>query len=178
MARLKKRERRLVIITLVVACGLFVYSSLIEPRMTRWSHLSEKIGTVEKNLADTQNLLNHRKEIEANSSALQKQIAAQGNNDQELKSMLVELERLSRGAEMNPVSMRPQKSRDLGLYQLMSVELSIEGDQRNLVRFLYDLGNSAQLLRLDRVRVNALRSAEKVRAEFLVIKILSTGGHR
>lgn len=173
MIRLKPRELRLFWVIVIVSGTLFAYGRLFEPRFTRWKRLDVQIQNLEHDLRTIRDLLAHRKEIESNSSALQKQIAAQGTDDQELKSMLEELERIALEAQLVPVSMRPQKSRDFGFYQLMSAELVIEGDQRNLARFLYHIGDSAQLLRIDRLQVSALRSAEKIRAECLVIKILS-----
>ena len=106
--RLKTRERRLLFITVLVACTLLIFGRLIEPRLSRWESISTQLHAVESELASTRDLLDHRSQIEANSSALQKQIAAQGNDDQEQKSMLEDLERLVRGAQLSPVSMRPQ----------------------------------------------------------------------
>lgn len=175
MRPFKKREKALLASTLLVVGSALLYSQVVDPRVHRALDLHAQIVAAEKDEAETRGLIAHREEIMARSADLQKQTASAGDDDAEMKTLFEEVEKLARGAGLAPQSMRPQKVRDLGLYRLLSLELLAEGPSPGLARFLYDLRGSKQLLRVDRMQADALREAGKLRAELLVVKIVSPG---
>lgn len=178
MRALKRSEKRLLVFTPTVAIVMLLYVDVVEPRVQRGTALLSRIQTVEQDLAETRSLIRHRDEILAHSEALQKQIASIGDEDLEMKALFQEIDRLATAANLSPQSLRPRESKDYGFYRLFSAELLVEGSSRDVARFLHSLGDASQLLRVDRLQMNALRTPGLVRAEFLIVKILSprTGG--
>ena len=172
----KTRQRRLLMITVVVVGSALVYGKAIDPRIQRGAALHTQLDLTREELAEIRSLIAHREEISAHSRELQKQVAPEGNDEAEMKSLLEEIEGLTQRSRMKVLSLRPQRMRDMGYYHLLSVELVSEGSQRDVARFLYNLGGSQQLLRVDRMQVSALREVGRLRVEFLVAKILSSGG--
>lgn len=175
MRALRPREKHMLALTLAVVGSALLYIESIEPRWRRAAELHSQLEFAEKELEEARSLVEHREAIQSRSADLQKQIASSGAESDEVKSLLEEVERLAAGASLTTQSLRPQKSRDLGLYRMLSVELTAEGSPQHLARFLHAMRGSKQLLRVDRVQVDAMREAGRVKTEMLITKILSAG---
>jgi Tfp pilus assembly protein PilN len=173
---MKRSERILLALTLAVVGGLFFYARIAEPRVRRALLLHAQIADTEQDLAETRLLIEHREEILGYSEALQKQIAPEGDDEEEQKGLMAELERLARDADLSTVSLRPGRIQERGYYRLLGAEIVSEGEEREVARFLHSLGGSSQLLRVDRMQLNATRQAGALRAEFQIVKVLSPRG--
>jgi hypothetical protein len=69
--------------------------------------------------------------------------------------------------------MKPLAPRAVDFYKKYEVELEIEGEMEQVVNFLYQLNNSPQLLRAEKVALNPKdRDSTTVRAKLNVTKVV------
>lgn len=169
------REIRLLMLTLATLGGVIVYVYLAEPRIQRAAELHALLKEAGRELATSEALLRDRDEILAHAESIQKQLVAAGDAEAEMTSLLREVETLSRASRIDPISLRPQRPRDLGFYQLMGVQLSAEGGAEDVARFLHSVRASGQLIRVDSLTCNALKQKSRLRADFTIVKILTPG---
>jgi Tfp pilus assembly protein PilO len=169
------REIRLLALTLATLAGVIVYVYLAEPRLQRAAEVYGLLDEAGRELANCEALLRNRDEILAHAESIQKQLVAAGDPEAEMTSLLREVETLSRSARIDPISLRPQRPRDLGFYQLMGVQLTAEGGPEDIARFLHNVRASAQLIRVDSLTCNALKQKARLRADFTIVKILTPG---
>lgn len=177
MRTLRTREKRLLSTTLVIGCSLLVYTKVVEPRIARAIDLWSFIEQTESQLAESRALIDHKEEIIALSEWLRRQIAPKGGDDLEMNALFEEVDHLATESRLKDTNIRRLKPKEFGYYRLFNVELTAEGQDRDVANFLHSIGTSEQLLRVDQVNVYALRKPGTVRAEFLIVKILNPRGN-
>jgi Tfp pilus assembly protein PilO len=69
--------------------------------------------------------------------------------------------------------MRPKPAQDKDYYKRFVVEIETESDMNSLMKFIYDVKESSQLLKVDKLRLNAKSSEYDVviRASMVISKV-------
>lgn len=173
MRSLTSRESRLLIITLLTVGVASIYIYIAEPRIQRAVALHGELAETRRELDSFERLLRDREKILANTESLEQQIDNTDDEEEELTSLLKEVERLSREARIESISLRPQRSREQSFYQLLGIQLTAEGGPQDVARFLHSVRESAQLLRVDSLTCNALKQPGRLRVNFTIVKILN-----
>ena len=176
--KLAQRERRLLTLTLVVVGSVLIYIQLVDPRVARALDLRTQIRAAEADLAETKSLIRNGDEIRSQSDALnliEIQDEVQGSEETERNRFYSEVERLAQGARMTVIDIRPQRDRMLGSFQLLRLNMLVEGNAEQVARFLHRVGDSTQWMRVDQLSIRALRKPGQLQVEFLVVKVLSAG---
>lgn len=173
MRQLNPREQALLIATVIILGGAFLYTSILEPRIQRGLVLHRELAEAKQELDGYDQLLRDRDKILKNTESIQKQIESTDDEETEMTSLLKEVERLSRESKIESISLRPQRSQDHSYYQLLGIQLTAEGGPADVARFLHLMRDSAQLLRVDTLTCNALKEPGRLRADFTIVKILN-----
>jgi len=77
--------------------------------------------------------------------------------------VLNEIETLATNSNVRIVSMRPKPAQDLDYYKRFAVEIETESDMQSLMKFIFGLKNSPQLLKVDRSLKKAFRLLVQMR---------------
>jgi len=174
LPQLNPRERFLVIVTLAtIVCGS-LYVTVAEPLWLELSGLYSEINESDETLSNYRGLLAHRDEILARASSLQKRTHASGEEDEEQRGLLTEIENLARKARMDLADLKPERTERLEFYELMGVRLSADGTPNQLAQFLHEMRQSNLLLRVDWLRVDAGADNRRIKATMKVVRILNT----
>lgn len=173
MTPIRPRERRLILGTFLVGVSLFLYVYFVEPRILWWLSLEEQIQAVEAELSEMKTLWTHREEIEAQSQRWQKQMVSIRGEEEEMRGFFAEVERVANDARLQSISLRPRTVRTTRFYRLQGLEVTVDGSQRGLAKFLYSLRESPQLIRVDSLQVTALAEKGKVRGELVILKTIN-----
>ena len=143
-----------------VVCFRLCYRVILSPLIIRWQELNDKILVLERKFKKVTSFLSEEKEINAFYHDLSKVISIQS-----LESDITEQERqtqtfrfLNESAKKTGVylkSITPHKLKIQQEYKMFRIDVNLESDLAGLVRFIYYIENSPQLLKVKDARVSS-----------------------
>ncbi len=171
--KLSSREKYILYIVILVVAVSLIYIILIEPLVTRWSNVNSRIELIKAKLQKSLSLMKDKSKIEAEYNNFTQKLKQSPSDEQEITIVLDELEKAARRSSLRITSMRPKPARQKEHYRQFEVEIETESDMSSLMRFIYDIKNSPQLIKVDKLNLNA-RGGQKavvIRAAMLISKI-------
>ena len=173
LEKLSKREKIALFtgITLVIAAILDIVA--VKPISGKIQFLDREIKVSEKQLC--LNLCNiARKEVvEKEYKEYDKYVGEEGSEEEETSKILSEIETLARKSGMYLIKMKPQSPKVTGFQKEYKIEIEAEGKIEIVVQFLYQLNNSSQLLRAEKIRFTLKEENTSVfKVSMLISKIL------
>lgn len=173
LKNLSPRERFGVYLGIVVIIGVVSYITVIEPLWTKWQELNNTIDNKEAQLSKNRKILAQEDAISKQYDKHAENIKMKGSVEEETATILREIENIARSSNTYITDIKPQKVQDMEFYKEYFVELEAEGDISNLAKFIYDLQNSKQILKVRYLRLNPRDDAGDVlRGYMIVTKIL------
>lgn len=171
LPNLSGRERKIALTAAGVVIGSLIFNLWLYPAIGRWQHLNEETAELNVTLLKMERALKLRGRIEKEYKHYQEQILTTGSNEEEMASLLRELESLSRPFGLYISNIKPLPINDQGFYKKYTVRLEAEGELITLAKFLYSLRTSPQLLKVERLQLEARKGSDLLRANFLVTKV-------
>jgi Tfp pilus assembly protein PilO len=173
LKKLSVRERNILYALITIVCIVLIYIILVEPLFMRWNDVNDKIGIQKARLKKSLSLIKDKNNIEAEYDSYAERLKKRHNDEQEMTLVLDEIEKTARRSNLKITSMRPKPQRQSQHYTRFEVEIETESDMDSLMRFIYDIKNSPQLIKIDRLNFNTRGSHQAVliRAVMLISKI-------
>lgn len=151
---LNKRERVILAATFGVIIFSVIFNFLIAPVLAKNDSLNKEINLARRKLEKSLRLVSQKDYLNIKYSRLSPIDEASGETPDTSVSVLSELERLAKGANIRLLEIRPQPSKQLKLYKEALIDLRTEGDMENYLKFIYDIEHSPFLLRLKRLQLS------------------------
>lgn len=96
-----------------------------------------------------------------------------GSPEEETAVILREVENIARTSNVYIAAIQPQRVQDMDFYKEYYVEMDAEGDISSLTKFIYDLQNSKQILKVKHLQLNPKSDADNVlKGHIIITKIL------
>ncbi len=172
--KLSKREKIGAFVGAAVLLILFLDSMVIKPVTARIRTLNKEIKASETQLNRYMRNLSREEAVLKEYEKYSKYVKKAGSDEEETAKILGEIETLARESNLALADMKPRMPRMIGFYKEYMVEIEVEGDMSSLVSFLYQLNNSTQLLRAEKVRLYPRKKgAAVIKGAMLVTKILN-----
>jgi Tfp pilus assembly protein PilO len=168
---LTKRERFLLYFTVGIISFAVVFNFILAPIIERFNKLNQEIASTSVKLERYLRLLSEKEKIKNSYSKITSYAKIEGSEEEILAIILNELENLSRQAGLHITDVRPQVTRDIGVYRELNIELKQEGEIEGFLKFIYDLENSSHLLRIKRLQLNSKVAGQFLEGNLLVSKI-------
>lgn len=168
-----EREKTISYLVIALIISALIFNFLIEPLFKRWNGVDREIKLVKVKLQKAILITKQKDEIAQEYIAYADKLKPKGSDEQEMTYILNELEILARKAGLKIVNMRPKPPVDKESYKRFIVEIETESDMSCLMRFVYDIKNSAQLLKVDRLNLSTKSSQSGVimKAAMVITKI-------
>lgn len=170
---LKPRERNLLFGFSVV--GLFLLSDLavVRPLWNYYVSIEERTAAEERRLVRNLLNINRKDAVERDYGGYQQFVRPSGTDEEEIGSLLTEIEQTARNNKVVLVDMKPQAARTHDFYKEYQAELDLETEMAGWVQFVHQLEESAQLLRVSAVKL-VLKAPDSptVKARMTVTKIV------
>ena len=173
LKKLSSREKYILYIVILVVAVSLIYIILIEPLVARWSNVNSRIELIKAKLQKSLSLMKDRSSIEAEYNSFTQKLKQSPSDEQEITIVLDELEKAARRSNLRITSMRPKPAKQKEHYRQFEVEIETESDMSSLMRFIYDIKNSPQLIKIDKLNLNTRggQQAVVIRAAMVVSKI-------
>lgn len=170
---LSQRERHAFYIAVIVIIGVLSYIIVIEPIWKKWQDLNDSITNRESQLLKNLKILAQRDIIAELYNKYAENIKMKGSVEEETATILREIENIARISNTYITDIKPQRVQDMEFYKEYYIELEAEGDVSNIAKFIYDLQNSEQILKVRYLRLNPRDDTGDVLKGYMIVtKIL------
>ncbi len=171
--KLSGRERIFAIGTVAAAMLALLYVFVCEPLYSKWKGLDADIDKKRNILVQSERVLEARDRIERRYAAYEDFLAAQKLSDEEVDAvMLGVMDSLASQSSVAITNVKPLGAKDEGQYKKFTIRVSAESSMVNLMKFVYDLQSSKQLLKVERMTLRAkARKSDIIQATLHVTKI-------
>lgn len=171
--KLSQREKRLFYLTISLIAILFIYRFVIKPVVVNWKDLNEKISVSSLKLEKSRKILNLKSRIQRDYENYASSVKMAGSEEEEMAKFLTEIESLARFSSVHISGIKPLPIKKVDFYKKYVVELEAEGDIKQVSKFIYDIQNSPQLLKIDKFSLRTKGAGTNLlKCNILVSKIL------
>lgn len=170
---IRKREKILAIITIVVTLAAIGYNFVIEPLVSRWKTLKDEIRENEVLFTKHRRILRNKDVITRlnaeYSRYLQKKLLTP---EEDSAIALSNIEKQASGANVRITNIKPLAVKKLENYNKFTYRVSAESGMGELTKFIYNLQSSEQLLKVERMVLRAKeRDPKTIKAMLHITKI-------
>jgi len=171
--KLAKKERVGLVVALIVVTLVIVDRLVINPISDKFRRVNSDIKLSEKKLSLDLRNINNKNIIESEYKRYKNYVKRSSASDEEdVANILAEIEGLARTSSVRLVDIKPQAPKQADLYKEYAIEVEVEGDMEQITTFLYNLNNSAQLLRVVKLRLGLKdKETSLVKSSILITKI-------
>lgn len=154
---------------------LLVAGIALGPVRGKFKAMNEAITTQEKILARNLRILapTARNAVESDYRLYGTRIQKRGSSEEENSQMLAELDRLAGESRLTLLATKPQKARPDRDFETYIVEIEVEAEMPAMMAFIHGIESSAQLLRIDRIVIDAKGRDAVVKGALTVSKIVA-----
>ena len=152
---LNKREKIVLWLTLGVIIFSLIFNFLIAQVLNKNDNLNKEIKRTQAKLKRSLRLLSQKDYIRSKYSKFLPLDNVSGEPQDTAVSVLSELERLAKSANIRIIEIRPETAKKLGLYKEIFVDLRAEGAMEGYLKFIYDIEHSPLLLKIKKFQVAA-----------------------
>ncbi|GEM_PF-3558808 len=159
ISRLSKRERTIFYITVFLIAFFLFFKFVFEGMLKFNAHLNQELHNKQIQLKRAGQIAK-KGSVQKDYEALIAALKMEKNPQEEMARLLSEIDRIAKDSAVNVLNIRPQEIEDKKFYKRFSVDLRLEGENRNIMRFVFYLESSPLLLRIDKFNL-AARSSQR-----------------
>lgn len=153
MGHLSKREKLILCSTALFVSIAIIDRLIIGPIFYKVRSLNEEIGKKEADIKNNLRVLAHKDQIMADRAKFASFLTGFKSGDEEMTSILKEIEILADKASVYLVDLKPGGLREAGLIKKFVVNLNCEGQVEQLVDFMYNIEKSDTLLKIEEYQI-------------------------
>jgi Tfp pilus assembly protein PilO len=142
----------LIIAAAVISVYLYV-TGIIMPFSSRWREQSARINSKKALLNKDIKLIEDSRELNGLFEKLSQNIRDRLPLDRKEGEFLTEIDRVAQDTNVRIKSMNPRPAKDLGPFKELSVEIDMEANLGNLIRFLYNMREASVVLVANRIKL-------------------------
>jgi len=153
-SKLSSKERIGLFIAAAFLFLAFFDRLIISPISARIREIDKNISISEKQLQEYLRYLRQKGVVTEEYQKIEKYAKKVGSDEEEETKVLGEIEELARQCKISIINIKPQPPRQIGFYRKYVVDIESEAEMEPFTDFLYQLNNSSQLLRAEKVTFN------------------------
>ena len=159
---LSVRGIRIFVFCLILLMGYLGYYFVLQPTREKIIDLENKIIVSEKRLRKNLGLSKQKAQIDANYGQYASLLKQNVSDDQQEALINAEIAAVANQVQLRISDIKPKKVRPVDFYNNFSVSLSLDGELKTILHFLYLLQNAPHLFAIDEVYIEkgTLRSAQ------------------
>ena len=169
LSQLSGRERKVLILTLVIVLGAIVYGLFLEPGIRLWKDSNEQIASRKRLLERNVRIIARKDSAENEYVKFASFIKKVGSDEDEKTSMLKHVEILAAKNNVKIIQIKPREVEEFEYYKIFSIEIESRSGVEAQAKFIYALQNSPQVLKVTNLRLAAKGSGAGVLKSVMVI---------
>lgn len=169
---LTKRERLILVLTILVIITGIGFNFLITPLLNRYNSQNREINLAVLKLKKYRTLISQKNSILEKYNKYSTGDGVINAGKDPIVKVLQDLEKLASEANIRIVDIRPQTATgSFNLYKEVIVEVRTEGAMDGYLRFIYDIEHSISLLRIKKFQLSAKPSTSAIEGFFSISQI-------
>ena len=140
------REKHLFAVAVLCVGVPLVFAVVGKPLSRAWSEQSHRLRDKQARISTLRSLIRQEKDLNAAFDALTTKIQARLPYGREESQFLNEIGSVAKSTNVHIAAMNPLPIHDLGAFREMSVEIDMEANLGNVVRFLYYMRQASVVL--------------------------------
>ncbi|MCK5214232.1 MAG: type 4a pilus biogenesis protein PilO [Candidatus Omnitrophica bacterium] len=140
------RKKILIVLAIIVVLGPLLFFKVLTPIFHRLGKVNKEITKNKIIIVRMKGLINEQEELEKSFDDLSRKIQAKLPSEREESQFLTEIGRVANETNVYISVMNPLPYKDLDDFKELSVEIDLEANLGNLVRFLYLMRKSSVVL--------------------------------
>jgi hypothetical protein len=171
---ISKRERYIVLGTIIFVSAAILYSFVIDPVLHGWQALNSEMQSKAVALKRDFAMLSARKTLEEKYSKFSSYVKSDKSEEEAVAEVLSYLENLSRTDSCIILDVKPIGTKKYGSYRELLIDLSSEGSISQFTKFLYDVENTPNMILKVRHFIFTSKSGQEgaLRGAFLISKVI------
>jgi len=157
--RFSKRERLFLVVTVTIIAVAIGYALILEPLSSKWRDFDRQIGQRILKLNKNLGILKREKSIKAEFAKYAEHTKSMGTDEEVIASLLKAIEQKAGQTQTRITNIRPRPVKDFGFYKEFVFEVISESSLEELLRFVYELQNSKELLKVKKLTLT-LKSSQ------------------
>jgi Tfp pilus assembly protein PilO len=166
------RKKILITLAIIVILGPFLFFKVLSPVFRHLSTVNKEISKNKKMIVGMKRLINEQEELEKSFDELSRNIQAKLPSEREESQFLSEIGRVANETNVYISVMNPLPYKDLDDFKELSVEINLEANLGNLVRFLYLMRKSSVVLVANRLKLEPKSERSALLKAHLVISTI------
>jgi len=172
LAKLSQKEKTGLFISMILVSLVILDRLILTPINDRIQQINREIKINEKQLAMGLRNLNQKELVSSEYNKYASYLKNSGSDEETTTAILSEIENLAQKSGVSLIAMKPQQAQNIDFHKEYTIEVEAEGSMDALVRFLYELNASPQLLRAEKLRLNLKdKDSSVVKATIQITKI-------
>jgi Tfp pilus assembly protein PilO len=145
---------------------------IINPIYGRFQKIDQAIKINEKQLGHDLRNIHLKEQIAKEFEKYVEYVERSGSDEEEVAKILGEIESLARQSKVYLVDVKPKAPQKVDFYKEYAVEIEAEGELADLITFLHQVNTSAQLLRVEKLRLNSKEDGSTgLKSSMLITKV-------
>lgn len=171
--RLSPRERSAMTISSIILSLMLLDRLIIGPIISNIKTLDNEIEERKRSIRANLRILNKKDIITKEAKRYEKYSVKAMDPEDELASLLGEIESLATGAAVYLVDVKPSGERKEELIKAYLVKINCEGQMEQIFRFMHSLESSKKLLTIESARLRPKeRGSETINCDLSISKIV------
>lgn len=168
-----RRERNLFYFAVILIFLWIAHTFVIKPIVVKWKEIDKQLEVSSLKLERNQKMIARREKIQRDYNSYASSVKMVGSEEEEMAKFLTEIESLARSSSVYISDIKPRPVKKVEFYKKYFVELDAEGDINQISKFIYDIQNSSQLLKIDKFSLGTKGAGTNLlKCHLLVSKIL------
>jgi len=174
LAKLSKKEKIGLFIAAIFIFLVILDKLIITPMNRKFRGLNQEIKMAENRLSRHLRNLSQKETVTMGYRKYIPYVKKIGSDEEEVAKILAEIEELARKSKISLAGIKPQAPKEVNFYKEYVVEIEANGIMECVTNFLYQLNNSTQLLRAEKLRLSSKgkEASSVIKASILITKIL------
>jgi len=155
LSRFSKRERIVFIATIAIIAVSLFSALVLEPLVKSFKDVNRQISSKQVKLTKAERLMGLKEKTSKRFEALAPKLTAEGSREEEMAKLLSEIEALARKVNVRISGIKPAAIKEFAFYKKFTVEIDSQTSVESLVKLLYELQQSPQVLKVERLQMDA-----------------------
>jgi Tfp pilus assembly protein PilO len=156
-SQLNKRERLILALTIILVSFALISKFALRPLFTLNAKLAQELKTKQVHLKRLERMAG-RKALKDEYETFIRALKMSESQELEMARFLSEIEKLATNSGVNILSLRPQEIEERKSYRRFLVELKCEGNNQQILQFVFLLESSPLLLKIERFQLSSSTS--------------------
>jgi Tfp pilus assembly protein PilO len=161
------------LISVLVIAGLALfYLFVFEPFSDKWQEqdtiIKQKLALIEK----SEKIISQKDDLKESYSIVNQRMQAKLPSERSQSNFLTAIGQVAQKTDVHIESMNPRPLQELGFFNELSVEINMQANLGNLVRFLYEMRKSSVVLVASRLKLQPKSERSALLKGHLVISTI------